>query len=724
MLLERNAVVSLDEGLHARPAARLAQLAKSFQSSIDIIKGEKSANAKSTVKIMLLTVKEGDQVRFRAEGEDAELALMELAAFVGGRLDDASSAARSASAAPRPAMTELPVEMLTTMDTIPHVEHAGAELPSRIQGISGNEGVAVGPAFVYIPDHTPPQRRALSPNEIDPEIQRFRRAVLQVCCILDEARTRSIEADPDSTEAQVFAALKELAQDIELLDPIEQRIASGVDAASSTLDVGMALADRFAKIDDAYFRMRADDVRGIARQIAANILGRRGFDLSELTEPSILVAADLSALDFARLPTRFITGLLTTEGGATSHVSIIARALGFPAVVGARASVEQLRSARTIALDGSGGFAVLNPDAAMQASFQSRVAESVESRRSLERYTHIEPTTKDGVWIEVAANVGSAAEAEAALQSGAMGVGLFRTEFMFMRGAALPTEQEQFRIYSRVLSIFAPRPVLIRTLDVGGDKPLPGVASAPEANPFLGWRGIRMCLDQPELFNPQLRALLRAACHGKLRIMFPMISDLSEVVAAKASLRDCRQALQEEGIETGPIEIGIMIETPAAALCAHELAKHVDFFSIGTNDLTQYTMAADRTNARLERLSRVDHPAVLKMIEMACDGARAAGIWVGVCGEAAGDPVMIPRLLSWGVTELSMSPSLMARAKKLVTEYRSADQAPAASGAQEQALGGMFVGDDDAGAQQLDRRGQGHDLVPAAGREHELRRVP
>jgi phosphocarrier protein FPr len=394
--------------------------------------------------------------------------------------------------------------------------------------------------------------------------------------------------------------------------------------------------------------------------------------LSELTEPSILVAADLSALDFARLPTRFITGLLTTEGGATSHVAIIARALGFPAVVGARTSVEQLRSANTIALDGSNGFAIINPDAAVQASFQRRVAESVEIRRSLEDYIHVEPMTKDGVRIEVSANIGSAAEAEVALQSGAMGIGLFRTEFMFMRGAALPTEQEQFRIYSRVLSIFAPKPVLIRTLDVGGDKPLPGVNCEPEANPFLGWRGIRMCLDQPELFHPQLRALLRASCHGKLRIMFPMISDVSEVIAARAALLACRGALEADGIETGPIEVGIMIETPAAALCALELAKHVDFFSIGTNDLTQYTMAADRTNARLERLSRVDHPAVLQMIELACNGALAAGIWVGVCGEAAGDPAMIPRLLSWGVTELSMSPSLIPRAKKLVTDYQAA----------------------------------------------------
>ena len=507
-------------------------------------------------------------------------------------------------------------------------------------------------------------------------MQRFRAAVLQVCATLDAARARERDSDAsETTEAQVFAAIKELAQDVELLSPIEQRIAAGQDAASATMQVGAELADRFAGIDDAYFRTRADDVRGIARQIAGILLGRSGIDLGELSEPSVLVAGHLSALDLARLPTRLVTGLLTTEGGATSHVAIIARALGFPAVVGAQASEAELREARTIILDGTEGIAILNPDDALRAEYRARLAAALEARRETESFAHVEPRTRDGTLIEVAANIGSAAEVEIALRSGAMGVGLFRTEFMFMRGAALPTEQEQLRIYSRVLAAFAPNPVLIRTLDIGGDKPLPGMKNEPEANPFLGWRGIRMCLDRPDLFDPQLRALLRAAVHGRLRVMFPMISDVAEVVAAKARLQECRRALEADGQETGPVELGIMIETPAAALCARELAGQVDFFSIGTNDLTQYTMAADRTNARLARLNRADHPAVLRMIELACRGARDGGIWVGVCGEAAGDPTLIPKLLSWGVTELSMSPSLIARAKKAITEFGAGSHA-------------------------------------------------
>jgi phosphocarrier protein FPr len=270
-----------------------------------------------------------------------------------------------------------------------------------------------------------------------------------------------------------------------------------------------------------------------------------------------------------------------------------------------------------------------------------------------------------------------------------MGIGLFRTEFLFMEAAAPPTEEEQYRTYARALEAFAPHPVIVRTLDIGGDKQVPGLAFEPEANPFLGWRGIRMCLDSPALFEPQLRALLRAAVHGRLRVMFPMVSDVSEVLAATACLARCRAALEAEGQQTGPIELGIMIETPAAALCAADLARHVAFFSIGTNDLTQYTMAADRTNARLARLHRADHPAVLRMIELACQGALEAGIWVGVCGEAAGDPALIPRLLSWGVTELSMSAPLIARAKRTILEGQSPslDRVPVAQAQRSPTLG-------------------------------------
>ena len=642
MMLEREVVVALEEGLHARPAARMAQLAKSFQSSVEILRGTQSANAKSTVKIMLLAVKQGERIRIRADGEDAAAAMAELVAAVSGSLD-----------APTPGMQ--------------------ASVPDRggdgriIRGLCGNEGVAIAPPFLYFPDQSAPPRRRLAPAEIEGEIRRFRAAVLELVGSLGTACDAARDASGGETEqSNLFGAIRELAEDVELLGPIEQQIGLGQDAASCAFAVGHDLAEHLARVDDAYFRLRADDLRGVTRQLVDILLGRRNLDLASLREPAILVAGDLSALDFQRLPVHLVRGLLTTAGGPTSHIAILARSLGFPAVVGASASAAELGGAALVALDGTAGCAILDPDPATQEAFQGRALEARRLASELRHFTHLEPLTRNGVAIEVAANIGSAAEIETALRSGAMGVGLFRTEFMFMHRGALPSEEEQARIYGRVLAAFAPRPVLIRTLDIGGDKPLPGLRSEPESNPFLGWRGIRMCLDRPELFDPQLRALLRAAVHGRLRVMFPMISDVSEVVVAKARLEACRTSLRSEGQPTGAIELGIMIETPAAALCARDLARHVDFFSIGTNDLTQYTMAADRTNARLARLSRADHPAVLRMIALACEGAREAGIWVGVCGEAAADPALIPRLLSWGVTELSMSPSMIPRAKKAV----------------------------------------------------------
>ena len=639
-------VVRQPEGLHARPAARLAKLAKSFRADVEIRKGEVTANGKSAVKLMLLAVKEGERILISADGEDADTAVQELSAFV-------SDAAGEREPAPAPAAP-------------PPSAAGGTPRDGALHGTPASEGAVVAPAFIYLPRPIDEAPRDLSPDAVPAEIDRFRAALAAVAAMLDHAS----ETAAGSTQAQVFATLRELAADGELVEPIERLIADGQDAASATLTAGRALAERFARIDDAYFQLRADDVRGITRRIAGTLRGADGDDLARLDRPSVVIAADLSAIDLARLRPGVLAGLLTTQGGPTSHLAIVARSLGIPAVSGVRAPEEVLRRARTVALDGSAGLAILDPPESVVAEFEARARQAQERRRETERFIHAEPRLADGTTIEVAANVGSLADIDAALAGGAMGIGLFRTEFLFMEAAAPPSEDEQYRTYARALEAFAPRPVIVRTLDIGGDKQVPGLAFEPEANPFLGWRGIRMCLDSPALFEPQLRALLRAAVHGRLRVMFPMISDVSEVLAARACLDRCRVALEAEGQRTGPIEVGIMIETPAAAICAPELAQHVAFFSIGTNDLTQYTMAADRTNARLARLHRADHPAVLRMIELACRGARGAGIWVGVCGEAAGDPALIPRLLSWGVTELSMSAPLIARAKRTILEGR------------------------------------------------------
>lgn len=361
-------------------------------------------------------------------------------------------------------------------------------------------------------------------------------------------------------------------------------------------------------------------------------------------------------------------GFVTAEGSRTSHVSIMARSMGIPAVVGVGAALEEALTAEAVALDGAEGYAVVDPDPTTISAFEEKQRNLAAEAALLEEYIGVEARTSDGRRIEVAANIGSAGEATGALEWGAEGVGLFRTEFLFMERSELPTEEEQYEAYREVAETFGERPVIIRTLDVGGDKDLPGVDQPEEENPFLGWRGIRMCLDVPELFKPQLRAILRAARHGNLKVMFPMVVDTTELRAAKEILEECRQELEDADEETGSVEVGIMVETPAAAIRAADIAPEVAFFSIGTNDLVQYTLAADRGNERLSRLQSTDHPAVLDLIGRTCEAAREAGIWVGVCGEAAGEPAMIPKLVELGVTELSMSAPSIPRAKRIVSE--------------------------------------------------------
>jgi phosphotransferase system enzyme I (PtsI) len=381
-----------------------------------------------------------------------------------------------------------------------------------------------------------------------------------------------------------------------------------------------------------------------------------------------VLARSLAPSETARIEKGMALAFVTAEGSRTSHVSIMARSMGIPAVVGVGDALEEALNAETIAVDGTAGAAITDPDQDTVAEFEKMSEALSEERAALDEYRHVEARTTEGRRIEVAANLGSASEAEEALEWGAEGVGLFRTEFLFMERDDLPSEDEQYDAYGAVARAFGAKPVIIRTLDVGGDKDLPGIDQVHEDNPVLGWRGIRMSLDTPGLFAPQLRAILRAAAHGNLKVMFPMVADIEELKTAKKMLQEARVELEERGVEFGEVETGVMIETPAAAVCAADLAEESAFVSIGTNDLVQYTLAADRGNERLRRLQSADHPAVLALIRQTCEAAEKANIPVGVCGEAAGEPGMIPKLISLGVTELSMSAPSIPRAKKIVSE--------------------------------------------------------
>jgi phosphocarrier protein FPr len=650
-VLERKVVVRVSEGLHARPAADFVKLARGFKADLEIVCGDKNANAKSAVKLMLLGVREGDEIALRAEGDDALEALETLSRFMAGSSDvgvlgpNGSEAGAGAPQHPPRSFDQL-------------------SRPPR-RGAPASEGVVLAPAFAFFPEALARSDRVLAPHEMERELSRLRAAL---SALAEELSRRKRSASPGSEDDHIVDALTEIARDDALLNPIEAMVREGRDVVSAALAAGDSLADQFGSLAGDYQRGRGDDIRAVARQIALAALGKTGASLRSAPAGAIVLAEELSAFDLAGAPLDRIAGIVCIKGAATSHVAIMARAHGVPAVLGFPASIEQLGRAKVVALDGATGEVFLDPDPAVAAAFQARIASDAETKRALQAYADATPRTRTGKLIEVAANIGSLEEIDAALAVGAMGVGLFRTEFLFMARKRPPSEDEQAEVYEKLAAAFAPRPVIVRTLDIGGDKPAPGIDFPHEDNPFLGWRGVRMCLDRPDIFKPQLRALLRAARIGNIKVMAPMIAEVEEVRQVKALIDECRRELEEAGVAQGAFDFGIMVETPAAALLAEELAREVRFFSIGTNDLTQYVMAADRLNARVARLNRPDHPAVLAAIRMVCDAARKTGVWVGICGEAAARPDLIPTFVAMGVSELSMSPAAILRAKKCIIE--------------------------------------------------------
>ncbi len=653
MQCERSVTVLVREGLHARPATQFVKLARMFQSTLEVFREGRSADAKSSVKLMLLAVKEDDDILIRGEGDDAAVAVESLARFVSDPEAGLPATGQDATGQDATAAAHKPRGTATRPAT--------PDEPRR--GIAAGEGAAVGEVFPFFPPKLVAEPRVLNSHEIEAERTRFRLAVEATIAALLGSRTTG---EPRPQDVQIVDALVEVARDGELSGAADARILAGLDAASAALQAGEDLARRFEAVSDPYIRARAEDVRGVTRNVVLTLLGRKHTGLPELPAGAILVAEEISAWDLAEAPMARIAGILCIKGAATSHVAIMARTHGIPTVLGYGADVAVLRATRRVALDGGTGEVVLDPDDSTVQAFEARIMQQTAARKTLSAYARIEPRTRDGRLIEVAANLGSLSEIEPALRAGAMGVGLFRTELLFMERRCLPSEDEQTAVYAELAKAVAPRPVIVRTLDVGGDKPVAGIDFPDEQNPFLGWRGVRMCLDRPDIFRPQLRALLRASVAGNIKVMVPMIADVGELRAVKALFDECRAELEAEQVPVGAPEIGVMMETPAAALMADEIAAESAFFSIGTNDLTQYVMAADRLNPRLAGLSRPDHPAVLRAVDLICQAANKAGIWVGVCGEAAAREDLIPEFIRLGVTALSMSPSSIARAKKCV----------------------------------------------------------
>ena len=512
---------------------------------------------------------------------------------------------------------------------------------------------------LVIPDYVP--------EELEAEKTRFR--VAHTAAVEEtQALLESTKASNGAGQAEILDAQLTLLQDeYSVVKPILEKIGDErCNAAHAADSVLSEIAAMFAQADDEYLSQRAADVKDIRERLLLHILEQERVHFDALPEDTILVAAELTPSDTIRLDLRHIAGIATETGGYYSHTGIITRNLGIPAVSGLEFDLDAIEDGTCAIVDGETGRFTLSPSEAERQVFLREREELARVVSNLEQYRTRKSCTADGVEGCICANIGTPADAMDAMQKGAEGIGLMRSEFLYMDHEGLPDEETQFAAYREVLETMAGRPVIVRTLDIGGDKDLPALALPKEDNPFLGFRAIRLCLQRKDLFRVQLRALLRASVYGNLHIMFPMISSLEELREAKAMLAQAREELLAEGVCVAPVKVGIMIEIPSAALLADCLAKEVDFFSIGTNDLIQYTLAAERGNASVEHLYTPYQPAVLRLIAMAAKAAEDNGIFCGMCGEAAADPALLPVFWGMGIHELSMSAGSITRARMVL----------------------------------------------------------
>lgn len=538
-----------------------------------------------------------------------------------------------------------------------------------MKGIAASPGIAIGRAWVM--EDTVLNLPTDGASDVESEIARFKGAVEQARQEIEALKEKTLQ-DLGEDKAAIFDAHLMVLDDPELVTNVENKIKEERLKAENAVNAAMdAFIAVFENMDMAYMRERAADLRDVRSRLLHVLLGVERRSLAELSEPVIVVAHDLTPSDTAQMDKRKVLGFTTTIGGRTSHSAIMARSLEIPAVVGLKTVVSNVKQGDTLIVDGLEGVVIINPSEDQLADYRKKQRAYEAEKVALEKLVHEPSVTADGVQVELAANIGTPDEAEAARARGAEGIGLFRTEFLYMDRSDLPGEEEQFNAYKQVAEAMGDDPVVIRTLDIGGDKELPYLKLPEERNPFLGYRAIRLCLDRTDLLKTQLRAILRASAFGNIKMMYPMIATLDEWRAANRVLDDVKEELRKEGTPFNEaIEVGIMVEIPAAAVIADQLAKEVDFFSIGTNDLIQYTLAADRMNEHISYLYQPFHPAVIRLVKHVIDAAHAEGKWVGMCGEMAGDPLAIPVLLGLGLDEFSMSVASVLPARKLLRGLR------------------------------------------------------
>ena len=535
------------------------------------------------------------------------------------------------------------------------------------KGIAASKGYAIGKVFVQ--EHEEIVITDAKVSDVAAEQAKLKTALDASREQLENIKAKAA-AEMGEEKAAVFEAHITLLDDPEFTGAMNLEIENNsINAMKAVENVTNTFVMIFESMEDAYMRERAADIKDVSKRIISNLAGKGG-DAFAITEANtIVVAHDLTPSDTAQLDRTKVIGFMTNIGGRTSHAAIMARTLEIPAVLGLGDITDSVKNGDTVILDGITGDVIINPSEEVIAEYKAKKEKFTAEQEELKKLIDVKTTTKSGKRVEVCGNIGKPEDVLGVIANGGDGVGLFRTEFLYMDRDNAPTEEEQYESYKFVLEKMEGKQVVIRTLDIGGDKTLPYLPLPEEMNPFLGYRAIRLCLDRKDLFKVQLRALLRASVYGKLCVMFPMISGIQEFMQAKEIVEECKAELKAEGKEySDTIQWGIMVEIPAAAVMADELAKHVDFFSIGTNDLIQYTLAADRMSEKVSYLYNPMHPAVLRLIKMTIDGAHKHGKWVGMCGEMAGDETAIPTLVEYGLDEFSMSATSILTAKKIILD--------------------------------------------------------
>ena len=553
-------------------------------------------------------------------------------------------------------------------------EDVGLAASIRVSGIAVCAGITIGKAVVIGTRDTPVLEVKLSANEVEEEVERFQQALRVSEEQLAELRHRVADILGEK-DARIFDAHLMLVADQVLIEEVIDQIRTKRRNAEFIFQgVIQHYADALSKVDDAYIRDRLADIRDVADRVIGNLKGEKALKLDELTDRRIVVAGDLSPSDTASINRDHVLGFVTALGSRTSHTAIMARSLNIPAVVGVPDAMDQIRTGDHLILDGYRGLVVIRPDEATIEEYQRRIHSQEEWLRVIETELSLPAETIDGFRVQLAANIELPSEVELIRKSLGVGIGLFRTEYLFINEAKMPSEDAQFQAYRQVAEDIFPHSVIIRTLDIGGDKFISNLRMPSDLNPFLGVRAIRFCLARPDIFLAQLRAILRASAYGKVRILFPMISTVEEVRQALDYLEQAKSELAAENIHYNrDLDVGIMIEVPAAALLANQLAPYVDFFSLGTNDLIQYSLAADRANPDIAYLYQPSHPSIIRLIREVVNTAYSHGKWVSICGEMAGEPLLAPLILGLGIHELSMSAVSIGLIKRLTRRLRLYD---------------------------------------------------